>query len=136
MTRGALGFGNWIYTALFSKQKSIHRNAQDIYSITINASDADELGAKRQKPPMYLSWLFNLLTEEGETILDVFGGSGVSVLIADKLKRRCICIEKDESTFNALVARIENTLDLKAAIQSWVLLPTQLIIVSSQMKHI
>lgn len=118
MTRGALGFGNWIYTALFSKQKSIHRNAQDIYSITINASDADELGAKRQKPPMYLSWLFNLLTEEGETILDVFGGSGVSVLIADKLKRRCICIEKDESTFNALVARIENTLDLKAAIQS------------------
>ena len=114
MTRGALGFGNWIYTALFSKQQSIHRNSQDVYTVTINATDSDELAAKRQKPPMYLSWIFKLLTEEGETIVDVFGGSGSSILVANNLKRRCICIEKDVETFNAMVARIQTALTKNA----------------------
>lgn len=114
MTRGALGFGNWIYTALFSAQSSIHRNSQDVYSITINAKDADDLGAKRQKPPMYLSWLFSLLTQSGDYIVDAFGGSGTSVLVADKLKRNCICIERDVDTFAEMVARIEASLNLDA----------------------
>lgn len=105
MTRGALGFGNWIYTALFSKG-SIHRNAQDVYTITINASDADELGAKRQKPPMYLSWLFSLLTEQGDVIIDPFAGSGTSIIVAHNTGRRCIGIERDEDTFNRMVARV------------------------------
>lgn len=114
MTRGALGFGNWMYTALFSKS-SLHKSRQDVYEITINQSDAHTLGAKRQKPPMYLSWLFELLTERGDTIIDAFGGSGTSVLVADKLGRRCICIEKDEDTFNQMVARIQSALVEEAA---------------------
>jgi 16S rRNA G966 N2-methylase RsmD len=116
MTRGALGFGNWIYTALFS-DKSIHRNAQDVYTISISSADADDLGAKRQKPPLYLSWLFNLLTGEGETIIDAFGGSGTSVMVAHNLNRRCISIEKDPHTFTLMVARVENALESKAQLQ-------------------
>lgn len=105
MTRGALGFGNWIYTALFSSLDSIHRNRQDITAISIHNADADQLGAKRQKPSRYLAWLFGLLTNEGDIIIDAFGGSGNSIIVAHEMGRRCICIERDVDTFNALVAR-------------------------------
>jgi len=105
MTRGALGFGNWIYTALFAKA-SIHRDRQDITTVAIQTSDSDELGEKRQKPSRYLAWLFGLLTHKGDTIIDAFGGSGNAVIVAHELGRRCISIEKDPDTFNRMVARV------------------------------
>lgn len=114
MARGALGFGNWMYTALFSKQASLHRSRQDIAEISIKASDKyddHDLGAKRQKPPAYLAWLFNLLTAEGDVILDPFAGSGTSVVVAHQLGRRCIGIEKDPDTFAAMVQRVRVTME-------------------------
>lgn len=109
MARGELGFGNWMYTALFSKQKSLHRNRQDVGKISIKSSDKYEdhqLGAKRQKPPGYLAWLFGLLTQDGDTILDPFVGSGTSVIVAHKLGRRCIGIEKEPATYQGMVRRV------------------------------
>ena len=113
MTRGALGFGNWIYTAIFSKQDTLHRNAQDVTTITINALDAHDLGAKRQKPPRYLAWLFQLLTKRDDLIIDAFGGSGVGVIVAHELGRRCVSVELDEETFNQMVDRVAATLKLE-----------------------
>lgn len=113
MARGALGFGNWMYTALFSKQKKLHRNRQDISKISIKSSDKYDnhnLGAKRQKPPAYLAWLFELLTNPGDTILDPFAGSGTSVIVAHKLGRRCIAVEKDLITYQGMVTRIRSAL--------------------------
>lgn len=121
MTRGALGFGNWIYTALFSALGSIHRNAQDVATvairdqdvatIAIRLSDSDPLGAKRQKPPLYLAWLFNLLTAEGDTIFDPFAGSGTSVIVAHQLGRRCIAVERGPETFSLMVARVKRLVE-------------------------
>lgn len=121
MTRGALGFGNWIYTALFSALGSIHRNAQDVATvairdqdvatIAIRLSDSDPLGAKRQKPPLYLAWLFNLLTAMGDTILDPFAGSGTSVIVAHQLGRRCIAVERGPETFSLMVARVKRLVE-------------------------
>lgn len=111
MTRGALGFGNWIYTALFSVLGSIHRNAQDVATIAIRQSDSDALGAKRQKPPLYLAWLFDLLTATGDVILDPFAGSGTSVLVAHQLGRRCIAVERDPETFSLMVARVRRLVE-------------------------
>ena len=113
MTRGALGFGNWIYTAIFSKQDKLHRNAQDVTTITINLSDSHDLGAKRQKPPRYLAWLFQLLTKRDDLIIDAFGGSGTSVIVAHELGRRCVSVEMDEQTFNQMVDRVAETLQLE-----------------------
>ena len=114
MARGALGFGNWMYTALFSRQKSLHRNRQDIGKTSIKASDKYDdhsLGAKRQKPPGYLAWLFGLLTQDGDTILDPFAGSGTSVIVAHQLGRHCVAIEKDPTTYQAMVVRVRATLN-------------------------
>lgn len=105
MTRGALGFGNWIYTALFAKDK-IHKGAQDVSTITIGGKQADG-GAKRQKPSGYLSWLFSLLAAEGDTILDPFAGSGSSVIVADALGMSCVAVECDRDTFRQMVANVK-----------------------------
>lgn len=110
MTRGALGFGNWIYTAIFSHLNSLHRNAQDISVISITG-DAHELGAKRQKPPQYLAWLFQLLTNPGDLIVDPFAGSGTSALVAAGLGRRSVNIEIDPQTFQQMVQRVATALD-------------------------
>lgn len=110
MTRGAIGFGNWMYTAIFS-HSSIYRQRQDIQLITINPSDAAESGAKRQKPPQYLQWLFDLFTTPGDTIIDGFGGSGTSVLVAEKMGRRCICIERDPQSFGQIVERVRGAIE-------------------------
>ncbi len=106
MTRGALGFGNWMYTAIFSSLKSIHRNRQDFEKATIKTSDSHDLGAKRQKPPEYLAWLFGLLSQEGDTILDPFAGAGTSVIVSHRMGRKCIGIEKDQATYQAMVKRV------------------------------
>jgi hypothetical protein len=118
MTRGALGFGNWIYTALFGDRSKAHRNAQDIHTIAITGK-LDDLGAKRQKPPAYLAWLFQLMTKEGERILDPFAGSGTSVIVAHELGRKCTAIEIDPVTFGGMVARIEKAVGLPAELVEW-----------------
>jgi hypothetical protein len=117
MTRGALGFGNWIYTALFSEQDSIHKNRQDIGEVTITGKQHDA-GEKKQKPAQYLSWLFQLLTSRDAWVVDAFGGSGNSVIVAHELGRKCLTIERDVDTFNQMVANvsahIEDELELAA----------------------
>jgi hypothetical protein len=111
MTRSPLGFGNWIYTAVFSHLESLHRNAQDATTIAISSSDSDPLVAKRQKPPRYLAWLFQLLTKRGDLIVDAFGGSGAAVIVGHELERRVISIEIDPEVFTAMVVRIENAVE-------------------------
>lgn len=118
MTRGALGFGNWIYTALFGDKSKAHRNAQDIHTISITGK-LDDLGAKRQKPPAYLAWLFQLMTKESDRILDPFAGSGTSVIVAHELGRKCTAVEIDPVTFGGMVARIEKAVGLPAELVDW-----------------
>ena len=77
----------------------------------VGDTDAAESGAKRQKPPQYLQWLFDLFTTPGDTIIDGFGGSGTSVLVAEKMGRRCICIERDPQSFGQIVERVRGAIE-------------------------
>jgi ParB-like chromosome segregation protein Spo0J/16S rRNA G966 N2-methylase RsmD len=115
MTRGAVGFGNWMYTAIFS-HGSVYRNAQDFKEISISGTQHSDTSAKRQKPTKYLAWLFDLFTAEGDVIFDPFAGSGSSVLVAHKLKRRCICVERDVETFRVMVATVRGVIKADAEV--------------------
>lgn len=89
MTRGALGFGNWIYVALFSS-KSIHRNAQDVVRVSINASTTDDSDHKGRKPTELIVRLLELFTKPGEVVIDPFLGSGTTLLVAEQMGRVCV----------------------------------------------
>lgn len=59
-----------------------------------------------QKPLPLMMELISLFTNEGDTVLDPFMGSGSTALACIKLNRKFIGIEKDETYFNAAVNRI------------------------------
>lgn len=96
MTRGALGFGNWIYIALFTNN-SLYRNAQDFFKIeddkitvSIDISTTQESNHKGRKPLALLNRLIILFTSPRNIIVDPFLGSGTTLFVADKNDRRCI----------------------------------------------
>lgn len=109
ITRGAIGFGNWIYTAIFS-HGSIYRNRQDVYRISINGKQLDS-GDKKQKPSHYLAWLFQLFTKEDDWVVDAFGGSGNSAIVAHEQGRNCLSIEKSPETFRQMVLNIKQHIE-------------------------
>jgi len=92
MTRGALGFGNWIYVALFSDADSIHRNTQDHLRITVSASAVSTMHESR-KPAELLVSLLGTFTSEGDVVVDPFLGSGTTLFAAEQTGRRCIGAE-------------------------------------------
>lgn len=91
MTRGAVGFGNWIYVALFATQ-SLHRNAQDIIKVSVSA-DGEKgrfAGFKGRKPPELISRLLELYVQRNQTVIDPFLGSGTTLFVAEEMNRVCI----------------------------------------------
>ena len=89
MTRGALGFGNWIYTAIFSSLESIHRNSQDFSEVTIKTSETDGHFHKGKKPNEYIAKTLYLFTEESDIVIDPFLGSGTTLLMSERMGRTC-----------------------------------------------
>jgi len=113
MTRGAIGFGNWIYTALFSN-KSVYRNSQDVISCAIKTSETQETSHKGRKPFEFLGLLFNKFTEENDTIIDPFLGSGQTLLACEKMDLTCIGGEISTSFCADIIERWENVSHIEA----------------------
>lgn len=92
MTRGALGFGNWIYVALFAEAESIHRNTQDHLRINVSPAAVSTLHESR-KPAELLVSLIETFTDAGDVVLDPFLGSGTTLFAAEQTGRRCVGAE-------------------------------------------
>lgn len=56
--------------------------------------------------PMVIDWV-RLFTDEGDLILDPFGGSGTTAVAAKLNGRRCILVEREERYCAVAVSRIE-----------------------------
>ena len=89
MTRGALGFGNWIYIALFANT-SLHRNTQDFIKVTIQTEQTDETSHKGRKPEQLMISLVEIFTKPSEVVIDPFLGSGSTLFACEKTGRHCI----------------------------------------------
>lgn len=93
------GLGNvWVYTAPFWKSKR-----------------PDTYMHPTQKPFMLIERLVLLSSNEGDVVLDPFSGSGVTAVACERLKRKYICIEKDEKYYNDSVERLERVRKDEAA---------------------
>jgi len=58
-----------------------------------------------QKPVELLEYLIELLSREGDLVLDTFAGSGSTGLAAQKRNRRFVLIERDPRMFTAMSAQ-------------------------------
>jgi len=115
MTRGALGFGNWIYTALFSNE-SVFRNSQDILRFSIDTSESEDTAHKGRKPYQLIDWLIHHYSKKNDYIIDPFLGSGTTLLVAQKTDRKCIGAEVVPEFCNEIIKRWESMAGKKAVI--------------------
>ena len=76
--------------------------------IGANAKDTPERLHPTQKPLKLFEMILNDYSKENDLILDCFSGSGTTAVACHNLKRRFICIEKDEDYYKASVERLEN----------------------------
>lgn len=61
-----------------------------------------------QKPVQLLERIINIFTNEGDTVLDLFAGSGTTGIACMKLGRKCILIEQDENYCEIIKNRFIN----------------------------
>lgn len=103
MGRCAVGFNNWEPVLIYGK---VGRQIVDVFRATITPDD--EL--KAHPCPKPLGWgmeLVDRLTKPGETVMDIFMGSGTTGVACANLGRRFIGIEKERKYFDLACRRIE-----------------------------
>lgn len=59
-----------------------------------------------QKPLDLVEYLVKTYSNEGDLILDPFGGSGTTAVAAQNLNRNCICIESHDEYIDIAKARL------------------------------
>jgi len=89
------GFNAWEPILIYGKPKG--RFGQDyIRQDPLNFTTGPEKKHPCPKPPKVWDWLINGMTSAGDTILDLFLGSGTTCYCAKKLNRHSIGIEIEE----------------------------------------
>ena len=71
-----------------------------------------------QKPVGMIGEIINDFTEEGDTILDCFGGSGTTLIACEKLNRKCYMCELDPHYVDVIIDRWETFTGKKAELIS------------------
>lgn len=127
MTRGALGFGNWIYVALFSSGASVYRNEQDLERIdideewdrepvSITGGDRDPLKHKGRKPIGMMRHIIRLFTQEKQAVIDPFLGTGTTLIACEKEGRVCIGAELSVEYCESIIKRWERMTEREAVL--------------------
>ena len=72
----------------------------------LHQRDPERTGYATQKPEALLERIIAASSEEDDLVLDCFCGSGVTPLVAEKLKRRWIACDKSEVSINTTRTRL------------------------------
>ena len=83
------------------------------FSITSN-KEREGLGHATPKPIALCSRAINASSREGEVVLDVFGGSGSTLIACEQLNRKCYMAELDPTYCDVIIERWENFTGEKA----------------------
>ena len=59
------------------------------------------------KPVEVIAWAIQQTKTECKTIVDLFGGSGTTLIAAEQLGRRCFMMERDPHFCDVILARWE-----------------------------
>lgn len=85
----------------------------DIMSFQQIPTAKERVAFSTQKPEALLRRIIQAATDEGDIVLDFFGGSGTTGVVAHKLKRRYIMCEQLDSQFDIQLDRLRAVVDGK-----------------------
>lgn len=101
----------WIYMIKNKRTGTFNNESMELDFIETSVTTMKEKKFGKhptQKPVKLMEHFVKLLTNEGETVLDPFLGSGTSGVASKKLNRNFIGIEIDEAYYRMAIERIEN----------------------------
>ena len=67
-----------------------------------------------QKPVALVGWFLNRYSKEGDIVVDIFGGSGTTIIACEQLGRKCYMMELDPHYCTVIIARWEKLTGQKA----------------------
>lgn len=103
MTHGAIGYSNWIPCVVGGK---VPNRGQDAKDFTIGTEQKPDHPSP--KPLRFIAWLVERLSDQGQTILDPFLGSGTTLIAAEQLDRTCYGIEIEPKYVDVILRRYMN----------------------------
>lgn len=90
-----------------TKGKPISTNWTDIERI--GNTSGERLGYPTQKPEALLERIIGVSSNEGDVLLDAFGGCGTTIAVAERLKRHWIGIDITYQSISLVLRRLEHT---------------------------
>jgi hypothetical protein len=85
MTHGKCGYANVIKTSIFGNSKA--KFSQDFWKINIKVNETEDTKHKGRKPYEFMSHLLEIFSNENDTIIDAFAGSGTTMVLCEKMNR-------------------------------------------------
>lgn len=67
-----------------------------------------------QKPIALVQWFLDRYSKDNQSIVDLFGGSGSTLIACEQLNRKCYTMELDEKYCDVIITRWENLTGKKA----------------------
>lgn len=93
----------------------LHEDIQDMFNIWLERRlPANEYQHPTEKPPTLHEKAIKRCTAIGETILDLFGGSGSTLIACEQLKRRSLVMEMDPVFCSLIIRRFEALTGIQA----------------------
>jgi ParB-like chromosome segregation protein Spo0J len=89
-----------------------HQNLHDGFSSVIKMEyrttlKEDEVVHKMQKPVSFVSKFVQHYSQSGDLVVDLYAGSGTTIMACQESGRRCNAVELDPSTCDVIVARFK-----------------------------
>lgn len=100
----------------WSKQKhkrEIARVRNGIFGVK-NESGSSKTVHPTQKPFQLVQWFFDKWGKENQKIVDLYGGSGSTLIACEKTNRKCFMMELDPHYIDVIIARWEKMTGQKA----------------------
>jgi site-specific DNA-methyltransferase (adenine-specific) len=103
MTRGMMGFGNWIPVVVYGREGvSLYQPQQDATAVPV-LGDMPEHPSP--KPLRAMTWILSRF--RGDSVIDPFAGSGTTLVAAKQLGWSAVGIEREERFCEIAVRRLQ-----------------------------
>lgn len=103
--RHSWGFKTFLPVLFYGTDPLLHKGARP--NVIQGTAYAEKNGHPCPKPLSWMRWLVDLVSLDGETVLDPFAGSGTTLIAAKQMGRRAVGVEAEERYCEIAARRLD-----------------------------